>query len=37
VASPAPAVGQHNEEVLGELLGLASAEVRRLEAAGALA
>ena len=34
--SPAPLLGQHTEEVLIELLGLAPAEVRRLQEAGVL-
>jgi crotonobetainyl-CoA:carnitine CoA-transferase CaiB-like acyl-CoA transferase len=30
---PAPAMGQHSEEVLGELLGYSSAEIARLREA----
>ena len=34
--SPAPCLGQHNDEVLTKLLGLSAAEVDELRAAGAL-
>lgn len=34
VAQPAPSLGAHNHYVLGELLGLADAEIAALEAAG---
>ncbi len=37
VRGPAPRRGEHNAEVLGELLGLDPARVRALEAAGVLA
>ena len=33
--SPAPCLGQHNEEVLRDLLGIAPAEIEELRAAGA--
>lgn len=35
-ARPSPLLGQHNEEVFGELLGLAPDEVRRLAEAGVI-
>jgi crotonobetainyl-CoA:carnitine CoA-transferase CaiB-like acyl-CoA transferase len=34
IRSPAPTLGQHNEAVLGELLGLSSAQLAGLEARG---
>ena len=34
--SPAPCLGQHNDEVLAQLLGLDAAEIAELRAAGAL-
>jgi CoA:oxalate CoA-transferase len=34
--SPAPELGQHNREVLGELLGMSDEQVRALEEAGVL-
>ena len=36
IASPAPLLGQHNERVLGGLLGTPPDELRRLEASGAV-
>ncbi len=36
IASPAPLLGQHNESVLGGLLGTPPDELRRLEASGAV-
>ena len=36
IASPAPLLGQHNERVLGGLLGVPREELRRLEASGAV-
>ncbi len=33
---PGPALGAHNEEVLGGLLGLSDAEIAALRAAGAI-
>ena len=36
IASPAPLLGQHNERVLGGLLGVPQEELRRLEASGAV-
>ncbi len=36
IASPAPILGQHNERVLGALLGTPAEELRRLEASGAV-
>jgi len=36
IASPAPMLGQHNEPVLGALLGTPPEELRRLEASGAV-
>ena len=36
IASPAPMLGQHNERVLGGLLGTPPDELRRLEASGAV-
>src|SRR5205823_7584594 len=35
VGGPGPLLGEHTEEVLGELLGLASEEIAELRAAGA--
>ena len=34
--SPAPCLGQHNNTVLRELLGMEEAEIERLRTAGAL-
>ncbi len=36
IASPAPMLGQHNDRVLGGLLGTPAEELRRLEASGAV-
>ena len=36
IASPAPMLGQHNDRVLGRLLGTPTEELRRLEASGAV-
>ncbi len=36
IVSPAPALGQHNEEVYGELLGFDSAKIAALKEAGVL-
>ena len=36
IALPAPLLGQHNERVLGGLLGVPQEELRRLEASGAV-
>ena len=36
-AQPAAKLGQHTEEVLGDLLGLAAAEIARLHDAGTVA
>jgi crotonobetainyl-CoA:carnitine CoA-transferase CaiB-like acyl-CoA transferase len=36
VRRPAPTLGQHNDEILGDRLGLAEADIRSLEQAGAV-
>lgn len=36
IRRPAPSVGQHNQEVYGEDLGLSTSEIERFEAAGAM-
>jgi crotonobetainyl-CoA:carnitine CoA-transferase CaiB-like acyl-CoA transferase len=37
VQSPSPLLGQHNEYVLGELLGMSPAEIAHLQEAGVVA
>jgi crotonobetainyl-CoA:carnitine CoA-transferase CaiB-like acyl-CoA transferase len=37
VCEPAPLLGEHNNYVLGELLGIASEEIARLKEAGVVA
>jgi formyl-CoA transferase len=36
VRGPSPLIGEHNQYVLGEILGLSQEEIERLEKAGAL-
>ena len=36
IRRPSPTLGQHTEELLGEILGLKPAEIAALRAAGAL-